>query len=409
MNAETALPWHNEYLIEHFQRITVLLRRYQALWRPQAFQYPRLPWESQFPELAQMLRSLDVERAEQLAECDLELMHQLEAFVPDAAALYTGCQLPALAATHTLPDLFEARAVPGRKWRQIKAFSTCVPCAAAPLVEWCSGKAHLGRLLARTQQRSVAGLEWNAALVESGTALAQREKLPIHLYCADVLQASSKKFIQRECDVIALHACGELHMQLLRVCGEQQPQTITLAPCCYHLVASATCEPLSAVALQTELPLSLADLHTAVRDSVTSPQRIQRQRKTLQAWRLGFDLWQREVRGIDTYLATPSQPLSVLSEGFAKFFRDLALSQGMEAPIDTRYEYYEQAGWRRLREVVALDLPRILFRRALELWLILDRALYLREHGYQVEVGIFCERQLTPRNIAIRAHRRADS
>jgi len=409
VNAEAALPWRDEYLIEHFQRLTVLLQRHQALWRPQAFQHPRLPWEPQFPELAQMLRSLDVAHAEQLAECDLALTRQLEAFVPDAAALYAGCQLPALSATHVSLDLFEARAIPGRKWQQIKAFSARVPSTTAPLVEWCAGKAHLGRLLARTQQRSVAGLEWNAALVEAGRALAQREKLPIHLYCADVLQASSKKFIQRECDVMALHACGELHMQLLRVCGEQQPQAITLAPCCYHLVAGTACEALSAVALQAELPLSLADLHTAVRDSVTSPQRIQRQRKTLQAWRLGFDIWQREVRGVDAYMATPSQPLSVLSAGFANFFRDLALSQGMEAPADLRYDDYEQVGWRRLREVAALDLPRILFRRALELWLILDRALYLREHDYRVEVGTFCERQLTPRNIVIRARRRADS
>jgi hypothetical protein len=403
------MPWRDDYLVEHFQHLTVLLQRYQVLWRAQAFQYPRLPWELQFPELAQTLRSLDVARAEQLAECDLELAQYLEPFLADAATLYASCQLPILTAMHILPDLFEARAIPGRKWQQIKAFSTCVPCTAAPLLEWCAGKAHLGRLLARTQQRSVAGLEWNAELVAAGTALAQREKLPVHLHCTDVMQASSKNFIQREHDVIALHACGDLHLQLLRNCAEKKPQALTLAPCCYHLIATANYEPVSAFAVQAGLPLNLADLHTAVRDSVTSPPRIQRQRKTLQAWRLGFDIWQREVRGIDAYMATPSQPLSVLSAGFANFFRDLALSQGMEAPADLRYDDYEQVGWRRLREVAALDLPRILFRRALELWLILDRALYLREHDYQVEIGTFCERELTPRNIVIRAHRRADS
>ena len=52
-----------------------------------------------------------------------------------------------------------------------------------------------------------------------------------------------------------------------------------------------------------------------------------------------------------------------------------------------------------------MELPRHGLRRALELWLVLDRALYLGEHGYSVSVGTFCERRLTPRNLMIRASR----
>ena len=41
---------------------------------------------------------------------------------------------------------------------------------------------------------------------------------------------------------------------------------------------------------------------------------------------------------------------------------------------------------------------------ALELWLVLDRALYLAERLPRPG-GTFCDRQLTPRNLMIRAHR----
>jgi len=58
-----------------------------------------------------------------------------------------------------------------------------------------------------------------------------------------------------------------------------------------------------------------------------------------------------------------------------------------------------------LREVSALDLVRFLFRRPLEIWLALDRALFLQEQGYQVELGTFCPRHATPRNILIVAAR----
>ncbi|MNF11686.1 hypothetical protein D3C80_2129510 [compost metagenome] len=52
-----------------------------------------------------------------------------------------------------------------------------------------------------------------------------------------------------------------------------------------------------------------------------------------------------------------------------------------------------------------LELPRSLFRRPLELWLLLDRALFLEEQGYQVMLGSFCQAQLTPRNILLLAER----
>jgi hypothetical protein len=50
-------------------------------------------------------------------------------------------------------------------------------------------------------------------------------------------------------------------------------------------------------------------------------------------------------------------------------------------------------------------LVRGLFRRPLELWLVLDRALYLEENGYAVQVGEFCDSQLTPRNLMVLAQR----
>jgi len=48
---------------------------------------------------------------------------------------------------------------------------------------------------------------------------------------------------------------------------------------------------------------------------------------------------------------------------------------------------------------------RGLFRRPLEMWLVLDRALFLQENGYQAQVGRFCETALTPRNLMVLAER----
>jgi hypothetical protein len=238
--------------------------------------------------------------------------------------------------------------------------------------------------------------------------LARRENVAIRFHCVDVLQAAAASLLRREHDVVALHACGELHLQLLRNCAERQPRLLMLAPCCYQLIPDECYRPLSRQARADDLRLTTTDLHTAVRDSVTSPRRVREQRKTLQAWRLGFDGWRRTIQNGDSYLPTPSLPLSILNEGFESFFRIQAAHAGMTIPATLDYAACEAAGWQRLRDATALDLPRIAFRRPLELWLVLDRALYLQEHGYDVEIGTFCERALTPRNIMIRARRCAD-
>jgi hypothetical protein len=65
----------------------------------------------------------------------------------------------------------------------------------------------------------------------------------------------------------------------------------------------------------------------------------------------------------------------------------------------------EAAGWQRLAQVRNLELLRGIFRRPLELWLNLDRALFLSEQAYTVHLGTFCETALTPRNFLLLAER----
>lgn len=124
------------------------------------------------------------------------------------------------------------------------------------------------------------------------------------------------------------------------------------------------------------------------------------------AWRLGFDLLQRRLRGQDDYLPTPSLPSTWLQKDFERYCRDLAALKQLPEPGAEDWPALEQAGWQRLAEVRNLELLRGLFRRPLEVWLLLDRALLLEENGYAVRLGRFCAGELTPRNLLLLAERR---
>lgn len=402
-------PWSDADLATHWQQLDELLQRHAQFWRPQAFTHLQMPWEANNPLLAKSLRALSIEQAEQLAVNENELVDFLSDFIVDANAIARAAAVPSFA-TSPIEAIAEARDVPGRKWQQITAFAAAMPTDVHAALEWCAGKAHLGRWLARSRACVVNALEWNAELVAAGRQLALRENLPVTFHQLDVLSAVAFEHIHTEQCVVALHACGDLHRQLLRGCVERKPAQLLLAPCCYHLTAAAHYQALSQAGARSALQLSRDDLRTAVQGTVTAPARAQQQRKQLQAWRLGFDLLQRELRasadGSARYVPAPSLPLSVLRAGFPALCAHLAEHHAMSLPVGLDYPHYAAAGWERLREVTALDLPRLLFRRALEVWLVLDRALLLRESGYTVAVGTFCPRALTPRNLLIRAQRR---
>jgi hypothetical protein len=123
------------------------------------------------------------------------------------------------------------------------------------------------------------------------------------------------------------------------------------------------------------------------------------------ARRLGFDLLQRRLRASDQYLPTPSLPSSWLDKPFAEYCRDLAALKGLAITGNPDWPALEAAGWQRLAQVRNLELLRGLFRRPLELWLVLDRGLFLQEQGYQVRLGLFCQAPLTPRNLMLLAER----
>ncbi|MFP4138053.1 MAG: methyltransferase [Halomonas sp.] len=391
-------------LDRRLSRLTELLARFRPLWRPLPFQHLVPPWAQACPDLHTTLLALGEDRLERLqAEpfVDSPLADRLP--VSELGAL---CALPRLAPdTVTLPEAW-SRHVGGRKWRQIEAFLPRVQLAPGETaLEWCAGKGHLARTLARRWGREVVALEWDPALCADGEALARAQGLPMRPACQDVMAPTASRWLTPATHACALHACGDLHRRLLEA-ATAAGSAVTLAPCCYQRSTAGHYRPLSAAAgaqmAAHGLALDRDDLALAVQETVTAPRGVRRQRRRASAWRLGFDLLQREVRGVDAYLPVPSLAYGRMPESFAGFCRWAAAQKGITLPAGLDWVALEAEGWGRQAEVARLETLRHLFRRPLEVWLALDRAAFLAEAGYVVDVGTFCERELTPRNLMIR-------
>ena len=395
---------------QRFAELDGWLHQHQLLWRPKPFTQPTLAWEAEWPELASWLRTRTLAEAE-AAHHQPQLLAAPAPFAQLAAHSQRLSLLPRWlgAPAEDFPEPLY-RHIPGRKWQQITAFAAVMaPLLEQPVshwIDWCAGKGHLGRLLAWQGGQRLTCLEHNPALNLAGAALSSALAVDAQHLNAEVLAIDTVTRLHSRDSLVALHACGQLHISLLQQSVAASCQQLALSPCCYNRIDSAYYKPLSHAGREAQLQLSKEDLALPLQETVTAGLREREQRDRSMAWRLAFDLWQREVRGVDEYLPTPSKPPGGTAQGFAGFCRSLAAHHQLQLVEPSDWQQVEQAGWQRLAEVRNLELLRGLFRRPLEVWLLLDRALYLEEAGYQVQLGEFCAPSLTPRNLLLLAERK---
>lgn len=445
-NHKQARVERQDRLRAHFIQLDKLLELSRALWQVRAFEAKALPWAAQFPRLATTLWALDDAVLDSL---DAEQSALVDALSPalkqDLAALGLDWDLSLLLSsfaelslgsdidsdigfdigsddieTATSPriDLTElahfSAHIKGRKWEQITAFVQHLPDAGLPVLEWCAGKGHLGRLIAKARGVDVLSLEWQAMLCEEGQAFADKWQLSQRFICADAFAIEGNACensthqtnpFRAQQQAVALHACGDLHVRLLQLAAAAGTQALAISPCCYHLIQANQYQGLSTLAKHSALRLSRHDLQLPLQQSVIANPKQQALRHQEIAWRLGFDALQRSCRGIDAYLPLPAIKQSQLSGEFAEFCHWAAAQKAVTLDADCDFDAWLEIGKQRQRLTRRIDLAAHLFRRALELWLILDRCCFLQESGYRVTLREFCANSVTPRNALILAQK----
>ncbi|WP_165660818.1 methyltransferase [Oceanimonas sp. MB9] len=386
-------------LADQFHSLSTLLQRHHGDWQRLPFACRTLPW----PELAPVLTTLSEDDLDAL-EAEPAAAHGLLAPYRSEVAAVHDWPIPTLKRAGDYATPRWSSGIPGRKWAQISDFAANIH-GHHPILEWCAGKGHLGRLLALQQQQAVTSLEWSADLCRQGKALAERLQIEHHFYCADALAPEAAGLFRREQQAVALHACGELHLRFLQHGVRAGTRSLTLSPCCYHLITGQHYQPLSTAGRRAGLSLSRHDLRLPLQQQVTGGERVRRLRQIELTWRLAFDELQRTLTGNDAYLPLPTFPKQLLSGDFAAFARWACKRKGLAVPAQI-----DDAHWLALADdrrllVKRIELVRHLYRHPLELWLLLDRALFLEEQGYRVTLGTFTDMANTPRRYLLQAHK----
>lgn len=386
-------------LTEQFTALDSLLMNTRSYWQCTAFDFDCLPW----PELHDPLTALTDQDVAELDTDQAQLYQFFSPYIPGIEQLSQLASLPVITSSRTDYPFWISNGIKGRKFTQLQDFVGALPANDQPILEWCAGKGHLGRMLAFNGAPSVHSIELQSHLCEQGQKSAQQQGLAMQFSQADVLTDNTQDFFNPQTHAVALHACGALHQTFMHQASAAKVTQISFSPCCYHLFTENNYQAMSEQAKRSALNLTHRDLKLALQETVTAPSRVGKVRKTEVEWRLGFDALRKSVTGELAYVSVPSVNKAIFSDSFESFCKWAADKKALKLPKDIDYNKFLLIGQARKKITERVELVRHVFRRAIEVWLVLDRALYLQQQGYNVSVSTFCEKQLTPRNILILA------
>lgn len=395
---------------QSFKLLDTFLLDHQALWRFEPFHAcsnSSYPWLDDYPQLSAWLDGLSQSDIEHYKGDEKTLFDALVSLI---STLNDVTALTQLSKTTHRPLILQRGldvGVPGRKLSQIKSMSEAALSdpRGDEWLEWCAGKGYLGRILSQQSKQKVTSFEWQQALCDSGTTAAKQQDLNMQFVQGDAFSSEANQVFNRRQHAVALHACGDLHVRLLTLSVRHQLSAITFSPCCYHLIQNRCYQPMSSLVQQSTLQLTRNELRIPLQETVTGGERVKRHRQLEMTYRLGLSqLLIHELRQME-YCPIPSIKKSQLSEGFEAFCHWALECKGFDRP-DADFEYYLRVGETLFWDMERLSLVQHIFRRALEMWLAYDKALYLEQSGYDVSIKEFCNKQVTPRNILIHARRR---
>ncbi|MFT5583289.1 MAG: hypothetical protein ACI9VR_000867 [Cognaticolwellia sp.] len=381
-----------------FLAIDAFLHTHRSFWQPRPFHGDPLPWTKQAPELAHWLRS----KPQQWVDDNEDTAPLLPDCPPTLSELHrraqTLCALPRLQGVEHPLDLRLTRGIPGRKLGQIQAFAqVALPRLRTPiLADWCAGKAHLSRSLAKLSGAQVHSYERDAGLCAKAESLAQAQCVDLQAHVVDV--CTHTPLLPDTATLVGLHACGELTDIALATAHREGLSALMLAPCCHHKRKSRSYVARSALGQRASQLLQLEEsaLRLSTARVVIATRRMRRIRANKMLYRVAY---RHVVPG-----TFRSGPESWFTGDFNAFCVHLSEREGHVLPPFQAEQVLTQAR----AEVLlarAMGMVRAPFRRPIELWLNLDRALVLEEQGWSVEIGRFCSESISPRDILIAATR----
>lgn len=274
------------------------------------------------------------------------------------------------------------------------------------------GMGHLARLCVGAFDWTFHSIDRDAALQDKGRDWLRRTRGPswdklrfLHASVEDGPREELDSLFRGQARAsIGLHTCGPLALTQLR--KSQEAGFLLNVGCCYDRLELPRDYPVSRFGQAHRLPFTRHALALATRGRHHKSEAEFARMKQVYAHRFAFDLLARQEFPGRGFVRAGDAPRALYAGSFSGYARDRLTRLGLETGLtDAGLEAFARAVRPETRRLLLCHLLRDRFARALEVVLLLDRALLLEEWGFRVEVLQVFDARLSPRNIALIATR----
>lgn len=270
-----------------------------------------------------------------------------------------------------------------------------------------SGAGHLSSILLHGNKRESLCIDQEEKYQEIGKKKFQRD-MPELLERLKFQTCSFNRKTElktgQDSIILGLHACGNLSVDILRKAITSRTGMVLNYGCCFHKLDPAHLN-LSVLSKKVGIRLSNHALTMAAKSYKKLTQKDIEVRSKVKKFRYTLHLFRTDFSnlGFETLGNANKQDYNGSFSDYAfKYCPDLELSTSKE---QLERFYSSETVESRVQEILNLGIIRSHFARLLEVYIVIDRALYLEENGFNTELLETFSRDLSPRNISLFARR----
>lgn len=399
---------------KRFNQIQGLLKSYQALWYEEILNdyphtlenYPK-NWVKALDELSWEQR-WKIDAKLDFSKLDGELRELIE----------TISELSTFPKNETINEL-PKKAFLGMNQKKIHEISRIAPYIGelqkkhrfSKGFDIGGGKGHLARTLAHYYGLESTSLDPDAALIDAGNKLLNKlpvpgdakkfsfinESIGTHVYNPKIKAQENEFVFDKKTLAIGLHTCGPLSIRLM-----ERAKNLINVGCCYLKLDPMKEVNISNEAKKDPLLFSKYSLALASRGHGGISFEDFMNKWKVKSFRYSLHLLLYEKLNLKEFITVEGYPLKKYGEDFSEYALTKLSELNIEHDFDATYLNDFHQEWNPLvKKMFLANIIRWQFGRLLEVYILLDRALFLMEKGSKVEMNTLFNESISPRNIAI--------
>ncbi len=263
------------------------------------------------------------------------------------------------------------------------------------IIDVGSGKGHMSKVLLYDTDGSSECIDCDPKLQSSGAQLIKKQtpELATKISFREEFFTKDSVIKDRSSLILGLHCCGDLSVELIRSHITSCEKLLNFG-CCYHKSKEFN---LSGLALSSPIPFSFHALNLATRSNRTLNNTSFDRRQSVKLYRYILHMILKDELN-EEFKTLGNAHHSEYYSDFTAYCKKYA-PQTKKLDVDSLHKKYLKSD--RLKDYLVAEVIRSPLGRLVELYIILDRALFLKENGHDVKVCSFFDPELSPRNIGI--------